>query len=79
MDDFTSEVVLSLIRDTCAIKRNIFGLFQPHSLQEFNDLLNEYHLHSLNTIYFNSADLANISSDSITQIIQQKIDTQINP
>ncbi|MBA3535404.1 MAG: hypothetical protein H0T84_02160 [Tatlockia sp.] len=44
------QALIAPIRDVCAIKRNTWGLFQPHSLSEFNDLLKENELQVPNSI-----------------------------
>lgn len=50
LDDTTQRTILALVRDICSIKRNSWGIFQPHSLGEFNDLLKEKKLQAPNNI-----------------------------
>lgn len=54
--------VLALIRDTCAIKRNNFGFYQPHSLMEFNKLKIESGLQA-SVHHFSSKDLEQLHDE----------------
>ncbi len=56
-------IILALIRDVCAIKRNSWGLFQPHSLNEFTDLLKANNLEISDKSSFGFKNLSSLESD----------------
>jgi hypothetical protein len=56
------QTLLALVRDVCAIKRNSWGLFKPHSLSEFTTLLAENNLQATDKISFNSSELSRLES-----------------
>lgn len=72
------EAIVALIRDTCAIKRNILGLFEPHSVQEFHTLLKTSNLKPASEKFsFSSKELAQIKTDAqVAKLIQGKITPQ---
>ncbi|KTD07124.1 DUF1810 domain-containing protein [Legionella jamestowniensis] len=78
LNEQEQEAIVALIRDTCAIKRNIFGLFEPHSLQEFHTLLKTSNLKPASAkISFTSKELAQIKTHTqVAKLIQEKITPQ---
>jgi hypothetical protein len=71
-------IICALIRDVCAIKRNSWGLFQPHSLAEFNSYAEKLGLFVPNNISFNPSQLQQLLSGNlgginfITESIEQQ-------
>lgn len=45
-------MTLTLLRDICAIKRNGWGFFAPHSMQEFNTFIKQHNLKPIANIKF---------------------------
>ncbi|WED44061.1 DUF1810 family protein [Legionella cardiaca] len=79
LNEANETIVLALIRDICAIKRNNLGLFKPHSLQEFEGLLDRHHFQSPpEQCSFSPENLANIKENTlyIDKLIQEKIEPQ---
>jgi hypothetical protein len=61
LDPEDETIVLALIRDVCAIKRNKLGFFTPHSAIEFKDWLESLSLTCCATVHFNDKDLQQIN------------------
>ncbi|ASQ45491.1 DUF1810 domain-containing protein [Legionella clemsonensis] len=74
LNESNQDAIIALIRDTCSIKRNIFGLFEPHSVQEFCTLLKDAHLKPASEkISFTPKELAQIkTSEQVDSLIQEK-------
>ncbi|MBA3537947.1 MAG: hypothetical protein H0T84_15305 [Tatlockia sp.] len=73
------ELVLVLIREVCAIKRNTWGIFKPHSLSEFDSLK----LKVPDTISFDTKLLALLkpggnSDEIIEDMLFEKFSTHYN-
>ncbi|CEK11165.1 DUF1810 family protein [Legionella hackeliae] len=68
------EAIIALIRDTCSIKRNFFGLFEPHSVQELRGLLKKANLDiPSSNISFTPAELSRIKKmDDVNKALQEK-------
>lgn len=50
IDASAMKTLLTMTRDVCAIKRNPFGFFQPHSLTEFNTLVGSSNVEQLSVV-----------------------------
>ncbi|MBA2656383.1 MAG: hypothetical protein H0U70_05285 [Tatlockia sp.] len=62
LDPGSQQVILSLVRDVCAIKRNTWGLFGTHSSSELATLLAKHKLQASDQISFNSSELSQLNS-----------------
>ncbi|MFA6301744.1 MAG: hypothetical protein WC627_01245 [Legionella sp.] len=60
--------LLALIRDVCAIKRNVLGFYNPHSLNEFNAKLEGWRINS-NVLNLLSFDVHQLENQSIVEIL----------
>ena len=82
LDDKSEKVILALIRDVCAIKRNTFGLFQPHSVTEFGELLSKQNKNTPDDLHLN-ADLSKLEKGDtakfIDDLISQTPSSNLNP
>lgn len=59
-------IILTLIRDICAVKRNPLGLFKPHSLDKFSIMYQSISTHHEK---FPSQDVKNLNDANIDAII----------
>ncbi len=78
LTDENEAVILALIRDVCAIKRNYFGFHQPHSLSEFNRAISSEALDRLNqvNVKFTAKDLMgleNNGNNAINELIERSV------
>jgi hypothetical protein len=60
LDAESKTIVLALIRDVCAIKRNKLGFFKPHSAIEFESWLENIELTCCTRVYFHNKALQQI-------------------
>ncbi|CDZ77621.1 hypothetical protein BN59_01905 [Legionella massiliensis] len=66
-------LILALVRDVCAIKRNSWGIFQPHSLAEFNELTAKKKLKAPADLSFDTLELLRLEDkkDGLSFIDEQ--------
>jgi hypothetical protein len=67
-------MVLSIIQNVCAVKRNKLGFFAPHSLHEFKEKVSKLKLCCCNdflNLSENSLDKLNSQDDGVTYIFEQ--------
>lgn len=66
-------VILALIHDVCAIKRNGIGFFSPHSLIEFKQMISNSELKNIEKYHFNLKELKTLESDpqAVSKLINQ--------
>lgn len=70
LDTMNEMKILSLIRDISSIKRNPFGFFVPHSLIEFNEAIDQYHLQCSEKFHFALSELDSLKDQSdITNLL----------
>jgi U-box domain len=71
LDDNNEPIILAIIRDVCAIKRNKLGFFAPHSLDEFKEMVGKQHLNCCNAIHFTDKDLIKLNSiDGVKSLVE---------
>ncbi len=63
LNEANKPIIYALIRDVCALKRNSWGLFQPHSLAEFNFYAKRMELDIPENISFSEFQLNQLMPD----------------
>jgi hypothetical protein len=64
------KIVMAVIRDVCAIKRNKLGFFAPHSLDEFKIRVVELELNCSNNVHFTTKALNSLNSqDAVLYLV----------
>jgi hypothetical protein len=74
LDRQSQQVLVALIRDVCKEKRNCLGIFQPHSLDEFNSMMAKKNLIIPDGISFSPTQLLALNRDiAVDDVIKSAI------
>ncbi len=66
-------VIMAMIRDVCAIKRNYLGFHSPQSLSEFNQMFHKREIERIRHVSFTDSDLKGLETnpDAVDELLSR--------